>query len=231
CDLWVRYGDRVALRGVSFCCPPGVVMGVVGPNGAGKSSLLKALLGLVRPAAGEVRLFGLAPGGRPGLVAYVPQREAVDWDFPATVWDVAMMGRVGHVGWLRPAGREDRLAVEQALEAVGMRELAGRRIGELSGGQQQRVFLARALAQQAPLLLLDEPFTGVDAPTQQVLFDVMHRLKAQGRTVLVVHHDLSAARHYDLVLLLNGSPVAFGPPEQALNPDNIRRAYAGPDHA
>lgn len=226
-NLCVAYAGRTVLRDVSFVCPQGVILGVVGPNGAGKSSLLKAILGLVSPSSGSVRLLGCPAWRSRRHVAYVPQREAVDWDFPVTVWDVVMMGRVAHMGWLRRPSRQDVQAVREALLTVGLLELADRPIGRLSGGQQQRTFVARALAQQAPLLLLDEPFSGVDALTQQVLFQVMDGLRREGRTVVVVHHDLTAAQRYDLVLLLNGSPVAFGPPELVMTPYHLQRTYGG----
>ena len=202
-------------------------MGIVGPNGAGKSTLLKALLGLVPPVSGSVRLLGEPPGRQRRRVAYVPQREAVDWDFPAVVWDVVMMGRVPHIGWLRRPSLADRSHVEAALAEVGLNHLAHRPIGQLSGGQQQRVFLARALAQQPDLLLLDEPFTGIDAATEAVLYRVIDRLRSQGRTILIVNHDLGALHRYDLVALLNGRLIAFGPPLQVATPSNLEQTYAG----
>lgn len=224
--LSVAYDHRPVLWGVTFACPPGAVVGIVGPNGAGKSTLFRALLGLV-PAHGTVRVLGTAPHLARRRVAYVPQRELVDWDFPATVADVVMMGLVTRIGWLRRPAPEHRERVRQALAEVGMEELADRPIGKLSGGQQQRVFLARALVQDAELLLLDEPFVGVDAATEEVLYAAYARLKAQGRTVLVINHDLSAVDRYDLLLLLNGRVVAFGPPREVFTPENLRAAYGG----
>lgn len=226
-NLSVAYQHRLVLRNVSFSCSPGVIMGVVGPNGAGKSTLFKAILGLVPPAAGSVRLFGEVIGRHRRRVAYVPQRELVDWDFPATVRDVVMMGRVAHVGWLRRPSAADHQRVEAALAEVGMAELAERPIGQLSGGQQQRVFLARALAQGADLLLLDEPFVGVDAATEAVIYQIMERLRAAGKTILVVNHDLSAVERYDLVALVNGRLVACGPPAEVFTPGNLRATYGG----
>ena len=226
-NLSVAYQHRLVLRGVSFACPPGAIMGVVGPNGAGKSTLFKAILGLVPPAAGSVRLFGEPAHRRRRQVAYVPQRETVDWDFPATVRDVVMMGRVPHIGWLRRPRPRDDAMVEQALEEVGMRELADRPIGQLSGGQQQRAFLARALAQGAELLLLDEPFVGIDAATEELVYQIMGRLRDGGKTIVVVNHDLSAVERYDLLALINGRLVACGPPAEVFTPDNIRATYGG----
>lgn len=226
-NLTVAYDRRPVLRGVTFHCAPGTVTAVMGPNGAGKSTLFRALLGLLPPAAGRVRIFGEPPHRQRHRVAYVPQRELIDWDFPATVWDVVMMGRVRQVGWLRRPGEEDRRRVAAALAQLGLEDLADRPIGALSGGQQQRVFLARALAQGADLLLLDEPFVGVDAATEEVIFATLARLKAEGRTILVIDHDLSAADRYDRVLLLNGRLVADGPPRQVLTPEHLRATYGG----
>ena len=226
-NLSVAYQHRLVLRNVTFSCPAGAVVGVVGPNGAGKSTLFKALLGLVPPAAGCVRLFGETVGRQRRRVAYVPQRELVDWDFPATVRDVVMMGRVPHVGWLRRPTRADRERVEAALAEVGMADLADRPIGQLSGGQQQRTFLARALAQEADLLLLDEPFVGIDAATETVIYQIMERLRSAGKTILVVNHDLSAAHRYDLVVLINGRLIACGPPSEVFTPANLRATYGG----
>ena len=226
-NLSVAYQHRLVLRGVSFACPPGVIMGVVGPNGAGKSTLFKAILGLVPFAAGSVRVFGEDVSRKRRRVAYVPQRELVDWDFPATVRDVVMMGRVPHIGWLRRPSRADQERVEAALAEVGMADLADRPIGQLSGGQQQRTFLARALAQGADLLLLDEPFVGIDAATEAVIYQIMERLRGGGKTILVVNHDLSAVHRYDLMALINGRLVAWGPPSEVFTPENLRATYGG----
>ncbi len=225
--LTVAYHHRPVLRAVSFSCPPGTLVGVVGPNGAGKSTLFKAILGLAPVAGGTVRLFGGAVERHRRRVAYVPQKEMVDWDFPATVRDVVRMGRVAHVGWLRRPTRADQERVEAALAEVGMAELAEGPIGQLSGGQQQRVVLARALAQEADLLLLDEPFVGVDAATEGLIFQIMERLRSAGRTILVVNHDLSAIERYDLLVLINGRLIACGRPQEVFTPDNLRATYAG----
>ena len=225
--LTVAYHHRPVLRAVSFSCQPGTLVGVVGPNGAGKSTLFKAILGLVPLAAGSVRVFGGPVERHRQRVAYVPQKEMLDWDFPATVRDVIRMGRVAHVGWLRRPTRTDHERVEAALAEVGMAELAERPIGQLSGGQQQRVVLARALAQEAELLLLDEPFVGVDAATEDLIFQIMERLRDAGKTILVVNHDLSAVERYDLLVLINGRLIACGLPQEVFTPDNLRATYAG----
>lgn len=226
-NLYVAYHHRPVLRGVRLSCPPGVLAAFVGPNGAGKSTLFKAVLGLVKPASGSVRVFGEPVERQRQRIAYVPQRELIDWDFPATVLDVVMMGRVPRLGWLRRPGRRDREKVLEALEQVGMAEHAHRPLAALSGGQQQRVFIARALAQEPDLLLLDEPYAGVDAATQDAIHDLLTRLRREGKTILVVDHDLSSVHRYDLVALLNGRLIAFGPPSEVFTPENLRQTYGG----
>ncbi len=226
-NLSVAYQHRPVLRGVSFRCPAGTVVGVIGPNGAGKSTLFKALLGLVPPAAGTVHLFGQPVWQQRRRLAYVPQRELIDWDFPATVADVVMMGRVTRIGWLRRPSVADRQRVEEVLARVGMAEFRDRPIGRLSGGQQQRVFLARALVQDADLLLLDEPFVGVDAATEALIYALMAELAQSGRTILVINHDLNAVDRYDLLAMVNGRLVAFGPPREVFTPENLRATYGG----
>jgi manganese/iron transport system ATP-binding protein len=226
----VRYDGAVALDGVSFELGQGERVAVVGPNGAGKSTLFKVIAGLLRPTAGSLRIFGQPPGEHL-CVAYVPQRSQVDWNFPVTVADVVMMGRSGKIGLFRWPHKHDWQVVEAALERVRMQDLAQRRIGELSGGQQQRVFLARALAQEAELLLLDEPLNGLDAPSQQAIFEVLDALKALGITVLVATHDLDqAAAQFDRMMLLNRRLVVFGPPAQVLTPTHLLAAYGGHLH-
>jgi manganese/zinc/iron transport system ATP- binding protein len=228
-DLTVRYGERTVLWDVDLDLPTGVLGAIVGPNGAGKSTLLKAVVGLVRPAAGHVRVFGEPFARVRKRVAYVPQRAAVDWDFPTTVLDVATMGRYARLGWLRRPGRADREAARAALEQVGLVDLAHRQIGELSGGQQQRAFLARALAQEAELVLMDEPMAGVDAPTEAAVLEVLDELRRAGRTVLVVHHDLqTVADRFEWVALVQVRMIAAGPTAEALEPEALRRAYGGP---
>jgi manganese/zinc/iron transport system ATP- binding protein len=225
--LTVSYGERPVLRSVSFDVNSGQIVGVVGPNGAGKSTLLRAILGLIPLDAGSITLSGKPISQCRNRVAYVPQTEAVDWDFPVTVQDVVLMGRYGRLGLFGRPKHADRSAAEEALELVGMTEYAHRHIRQLSGGQQQRVFLARALCQDADILLLDEPFAGVDAATEQTIFNLITKLAAQGKTLIVVNHDLSVLDRFDIILLLNQQVVAFGPTNQAVNDRNLHRTYGG----
>jgi ABC-type Mn2+/Zn2+ transport system ATPase subunit len=227
-EVSAGYNGRLALSDVSFQVAHGGQVAIVGPNGAGKSTLFKALVGLLPLRSGRIFVHGQPLGQHKDCVAYVPQREEVDWRFPVTVADVVMMGRYKRQGWFGRASAEDRAAVRRCLEQLGIAPLAGRSIGELSGGQQQRVFLARALAQEPHILLLDEPFTGVDATTQEATLDLLDALREQGVTTLVSTHDLSlAARRFEHVLLLNREMVAFGPPAEALSAANIQRAFGG----
>jgi ABC-type Mn2+/Zn2+ transport system ATPase subunit len=226
-DLWAGYDATPALENLAFELPPGSLVGLAGPNGSGKSTLLKTLLGLLKPWRGRIELFGRPVDAVRMRVGYAPQAELVDWDFPATVRDVVMMGRYGRIGLLRRPGARDREAVERALSEVGMTELAGRQIGELSGGQQRRMLIGRALAQEADLLLLDEPMVGLDATTQHDLLALFETLRNQGKTLLVATHDLSCvAACFDLVLLLNRRLVAFGAPAEVLVPEILNEAYA-----
>ncbi len=226
--LTVGYGRQPVLWGVDYQVPAASLVAIVGPNGAGKSTLIKAVLGLLPLASGSVRFWGEPLRAERRRVGYVPQRGSVDWDFPVSVEEVVTMGRYGMLGWLRPVARRHRQAALACLEQVGMAEFAGRQISQLSGGQQQRVFLARALAQESDLYFMDEPFAGVDAATETALVEVMRRLKAEGRTVVVVHHDLSTVPEYfDDVLLLNGRVVAAGPVSDAFTNENLQRAYGG----
>ncbi len=227
-DLTVSYRGKPVLWDVDVDIPPGVMAAVVGPNGAGKSTLVKAVLGLVPPTAGHIRIFGEPYAARRREVGYVPQRSAVDWDFPTTAVDVVQMGRYGHLGWLRRPGRRERALAMEALERVGIADLAQRQIGQLSGGQQQRVFLARALVQDADVYLLDEPMAGVDAPTERAIVQLLKELRDAGRTLVVVHHDLSTVRDYfDWLVILNVRVIAQGPVAQAYTAPNLRRAYGG----
>ncbi|WP_055105878.1 metal ABC transporter ATP-binding protein [Paenibacillus ihumii] len=227
-NLTVAYQKKPVLRSVSFQIPSGKLIGVLGPNGAGKSTMLKAVLGLLPKVDGEVKIFGKPYQEQRKLVGYVPQRESVDWDFPTNALDVVMMGRYGHLGWFRRPGAEERRIALDCLGKVGMADFAGRQISQLSGGQQQRVFLARALAQNAQLYFMDEPFAGVDATTEKAIIGLLHELKEQGKTVLVVHHDLSTVKEYfDHVLLLNGELVAEGTTEDTFTPQNLQRTYGG----
>jgi len=227
-DLTVAYGDRPALWDVDLEVPAGTLTAVVGPNGAGKTTMIRSVLGLVRPVAGQIRVFGKAYEDQRRLVAYVPQRTSVDWDFPTSVLDVVTMGRYGELGWLRRPGRREREAARRALEQVGIEHLAGRQISQLSGGQQQRTFLARALVQDARLYLMDEPFQGVDATTERAIVELLQELRANGRTVLAVHHDLQTVREYfDSVALFNVRKIASGPVDEVFTEENLRLAYGG----
>ncbi len=228
--LTVRYGSEVGLEDVSCTIPAGEQMAVIGPNGAGKSTLLKTIAGLLRPSAGSVRYFGaaLAP---PGLIAYLPQRNQVDWRFPASVSDVVMMGRVGRVGLFRRPGPRDKALVAEALDLVRLSHLARRQISELSGGQQQRVFLARALAQEARILLMDEPLNGLDVGSQDLLFQTLRELRERDVTVLLTLHDLQlAARHFDSVMLLNRRLIGLGAAGEIFTPARLLEAYGGHLH-
>ena len=225
--LTVSYGVRPVLRSVSFDVPRGKLVGVVGPNGAGKSTLLKAMLGLIEPNTGSIRVRGKAVAEARSELAYVPQTEAVDWDFPVTVFDVVLMGRFGRLGLLGRPKAADRRSALRALAQVSMTTYVNRHIRQLSGGQQKRVFIARALCQDAEILLLDEPFAGVDAATEQAIFDLMDRLTTEGKTLIVVNHDLSVLNRFDLVLLLNQQVVAYGPTTETVTDANLRRTYGG----
>mgnify|MGYP006422798531 CR=1 FL=1 len=227
-DLTVAYQGKPVLWDVDIDIPPGVMAAVIGPNGAGKSTLLKSVLGVVRPTAGHVYIHGGPPSRRLRRIAYVPQRSAVDWDFPTNVLDVVMMGRYGHLGWLRWPGRHERERALAALEQVGLTELAGRQISQLSGGQQQRVFLARALVQDAQVYFLDEPLAGVDATTERTIVQLLQGLRDAGKTLVVVHHDLQTVRDYfDWLVVLNVRVAAQGPLESVYTAENLRRAYGG----
>ncbi len=225
--LSVRYNGTLALDGVSFSLCQGEQVAVVGPNGAGKSTLFKAVAGVLAPSAGEVRIAGHGPGGHI-CIAYVPQRSSVDWSFPVTVFDTVMMGRFGRLGLLRRPRREDRDYVRHCLDVVGMGELANRQIEELSGGQQQRMFIARALAQEAALMLMDEPLAGLDVPSQERIFEILEGLRERGVTLMVSTHDLNqAAEHFDRLMLLNTQLLGFGPAREVLTAENLRLAYGG----
>lgn len=227
-DLTVAYRDKPVLWDIDVQVPSGVLMAIVGPNGAGKSTLIKAMLGLVRAAAGQVLVHGRPYAEQRKLVAYVPQRGSVDWDFPTSVLDVVMMGCYGSLGWLRRPGKPQRDAAMAALGQVGMQDFAERQISQLSGGQQQRVFLARALVQNARLYLMDEPFQGVDAKTERAIVTVLQQLRADGKTVVVVHHDLETVPEYfDWVLLLNVRRIGMGPVDEVFTEENLRLTYGG----
>jgi ABC-type Mn2+/Zn2+ transport system ATPase subunit len=227
-DATVSYDGRPALDAVTMHVPHGAQVAIVGPNGAGKSTLFKALVGLLPLRSGRVLLHGRAPGGQADPIAYVPQREEIDWSFPVTVSEVVMMGRYGRLGWLRRPQTADREVVARCLDELSIAELAGRAIGELSGGQQQRVFLARALAQEPHVLLLDEPFTGVDVNAKEAILELLARLRGRRITVLVSTHDMqTAADRFELVALLKGRLVAYGPPPEVFTAENISAAFGG----
>jgi manganese/zinc/iron transport system ATP- binding protein len=229
-DLTVAYGEKPALWDVDLTVHAGTLMAIVGPNGAGKSTLIRAALGLLKPAAGTVRVFGKPYDEQRRLVAYVPQRGSVDWDFPTDVLDVVTMGRYGSLGWLRRPGHREREAAQAALEQVGLAHLEHRQIGQLSGGQQQRVFLARALVQDAQVYLMDEPFQGVDATSERAIVTLLQQLRSDGRTVVAVHHDLQTVPEYfDAVTLLNVRRVASGPVDEVFTEENLRATYGGRD--
>jgi manganese/zinc/iron transport system ATP- binding protein len=227
-DMTVAYQRKPVLWDVDYDAPEGRLIGIIGPNGAGKSTLIKAALDLVPRASGRVTFYGQPYRNQRQLVGYVPQRESVDWDFPVSALDVVAMGRYAKIGWLRPVSRAHKQAALAALERVGLVDFAHRQISQLSGGQQQRVFLARALAQEARIYFMDEPFASVDASTEKAIIQVLADLRANGRTVLVVHHDLQSVREYfDHVILLNTRIVASGPTCEVFTEENLRKTYGG----
>lgn len=227
-DVTVTYGEKPALQEVTFCVPVGTRVAVIGPNGAGKSTLFKALVGLLPLEKGSIMIHGLPLGHHLDCVAYVPQREEVDWRFPVTVADVVMMGRYGRLGWFNRPGKQDRTAVDESLERMGIADLGSKPIGNLSGGQQQRVFLARALVQEPHILLMDEPFTGVDVSTQEATLALFDTLRDQEVTVLISTHDLKlSATRFDQVLLLNHRVIAFGPAPEVLTSQTLAEAFGG----
>jgi manganese/zinc/iron transport system ATP- binding protein len=225
-DLNVNYGKTPVLWDVSFRIPKGVLVGIIGPNGAGKSTLLKAALGLVKPLSGKVDLLGESISKVRRKIAYVPQRESVDWDFPITALEVVLMGRYGRLGLFGRIRKADREAAAAALDLVGMGAYADRQIGQLSGGQQQRLFIARSLVQNAELFLLDEPFAGVDLATERSIVDLLRKQRDEGKTVFSVHHDLPTVEEYfDWVVLLNTRLVACGPAKEVFTRENLASAF------
>ncbi|MBA3468500.1 MAG: metal ABC transporter ATP-binding protein [Herpetosiphonaceae bacterium] len=231
-DLTVAYQEKPVLWDIDLQVPAGVLAAIIGPNGAGKSTLIKATLGLLPAAAGTISMFGKPYRDQRLLVGYVPQRSSVDWDFPTDALDVVMMGTYGQLGWIKRPGKQQREQAMHCLEQVGMADFAHRQISQLSGGQQQRVFLARALAQNAQLYLMDEPFVGVDALTERAIVLLLQELRNQGKTVICVHHDLeSAPAYFDWVALLNVRMIAAGPMATTWTTENITRTYGGRMHA
>lgn len=226
--MTVAYQRKPVLWDVDYDAPPNRLVAIVGPNGAGKSTLIKACLGLVPRASGQVEFWGQSYRNSRARVGYVPQRESVDWDFPVSALDVVCMGRYRRIGWFRPVTSTHKAAALACMDRVGMRDYADRQISQLSGGQQQRVFLARALAQEADLYFMDEPFAGVDAATERAIVDVLRELKSAGKTVMVVHHDLQTVPEYfDDVILLNMRIVAAGPVRDVFTKDNLHKTYGG----
>lgn len=226
--LSVNYRGVEALRDICLDIQPGRLTGIIGPNGAGKSTLMKAMLGLVPLETGSVVYNGKPLSQQRQRVAYVPQRSQIDWDYPATVWDVVIMGRVRKTGWLRPFSSVSRRIATQALERVGMVEYKNRPIGQLSGGQQQRVFLARSLAQEAEIFCFDEPFVGIDQKTEAVIFSLFRELAASGKIVIVINHDLGESIvNFDDLILLNQDLIASGNRQQVLKEDYLQQAYGG----
>lgn len=227
-DLTVAYHRKPVIWDICVDFPKGQLIGVVGPNGAGKSTLLKAAMDLVPRASGRVMVFGKPYEKNRHRVAYVPQRESVDWDFPVDALDVVTMGLYGKIGWCMPVRRKHRQAALEALDRVGIADLAKRQISQLSGGQQQRTFLARALVQDADLYLMDEPFAAVDASTERAILNILQEMRARGKTVLVIHHDLqTVADYFDYVVLLNMRVVAHGPTKTTFTEQNLTKTYGG----
>jgi len=227
-DMTIAYQKKPVLWDVDLDIPEGVLVGIIGPNGAGKSTMIKAVMNLVPKASGWVKVFDRPYEKMRSAIGYVPQRESVDWDFPINALDVVLMGRYGHIGWIRRPSAEDRDIASEALEKVGMLEFGQRQISQLSGGQQQRVFLARALAQDARIYMMDEPFAGVDASTEKAIIDLLIELRRQGKTILVVHHDLQTVTDYfDWVIMLNMRVVTYGRTNEVFTDENLQKTYGG----
>jgi manganese/zinc/iron transport system ATP- binding protein len=227
-DLTVAYREKPVLWDIDLTIPEGKLVAIVGPNGAGKSTLIKAILGLVPATSGTATIYGEPYVKNRRLVGYVPQRGSVDWDFPTTVLDVVMMGLYGQLGWVRRPGKREREVALECLDQVGMREFANRQINQLSGGQQQRVFLARALAQDAKVYFMDEPFAGVDAATETAIVDILRLLRGAGKTIIVVHHDLeTVCEYFDWIVFLNVQVIDSGPVPATFTAENLRKTYGG----
>ncbi len=225
-DLTVSYDLKPVLWDIDLNIPQGVLMAIIGPNGAGKSTLIKTMLGLLNPVSGTVEFEGKSYKEVQKHIAYVPQRGSVDWDFPTSVYDVVLMGRYGHAGWFKPISKKDKDIANEALKKVNMQAFKHRQISELSGGQQQRVFLARALAQEADIYFMDEPFQGVDAKTEKAIIELLKKLKEENKTVIVVHHDLETVEAYfDWVTLLNMQIVDAGPVKKVFTKENLAKTY------
>lgn len=227
-DLTVAYHRKPVIWDVSFDIPPGKLVGIVGPNGAGKSTLIKAIMGLIPKASGRVQIFGKPYQKNRHRVGYVPQRESVDWDFPVDALDVVTMGLYKEIGWCLPVRKKHRVRAMEALDRVGIADYAHRQISQLSGGQQQRTFLARALVQNADLYLMDEPFAAVDAATEKAIVQILQEMKQDGKTALVIHHDLQTVPEYfDYVILLNMRVIDHGLTADVFTPENLQKTYGG----
>lgn len=227
-DLTVAYGEKPVLWDIDLSVPKGILMAIVGPNGAGKTTMIKSIMGLIQPVAGQVLVFGKPLKEQRNRVGYVPQRTSVDWDFPTTVMDTVLMGQYGGLGWFKRPGAKQKERAVAALEKVGMQDFHNRQISQLSGGQQQRVFLARALGQNADIYIMDEPFQGVDATTERAIVAILQELRAADKSVIVVHHDLQTVPEYfDWATLLNVRRIASGPVEDVFTDENLRLAYGG----
>jgi manganese/zinc/iron transport system ATP- binding protein len=227
-DLTVSFDKKPVLWNIDLSLPEGKLIGIIGPNGAGKSTLIKSVMGLLPLSSGYSKIFDQDIDAVRDRISYVPQRESVDWDFPASVMDVVLMGRYSKLGLFKRPRKADKDVAMESLQKVGMENYAQRQISQLSGGQQQRVFLARALAQQADIYFLDEPFSGVDAATEKAIIDLLREMSSKGKTVIVVHHDLQSVNQYfDWVILLNTRLVAYGPTDTTFSPENLQETYGG----
>lgn len=228
-DLTVIYEQKPVIWDLDLKIPQQIMLGIVGPNGSGKTTLLKSILGIIKPVAGSITIEQPAQDCSKNLIAYVPQKNSVDWNFPVSVYDVVMMGRYNYIPWYKGPSKQDHETAVWALEQVKMLDFSDRHISQLSGGQQQRVFLARALAQQAQILILDEPFSGIDIVTERLILQLLQTLKAQGKTIIVVHHDLTTVQQYfDWTFLMNVRHIALGQTEQVLTPENIEKTFRIP---
>ena len=227
-DLTVSYDQSPVLWNVDLSLPEGKLIGILGPNGAGKSTLIKAIMGLVQASGGYVKIFNKDLEQVRNRISYVPQRESVDWNFPASVLDVVLMGTHGKLGLFKRPGKKEKELAHSCLEKVGMSAFASRQISELSGGQQQRVFIARALAQEADLYLMDEPFAGVDMATETAIFQLLQEMSKEGKTIVVVHHDIhSAMSYFEWIIMLNLHLVASGPKQEVVSEELLRKTYGG----
>jgi manganese/zinc/iron transport system ATP- binding protein len=227
-DLTVAFGKKPVLWDIDLDIPKGSLTAIVGPNGAGKSTLLKSALGILTPTAGRVDVFGQPLSRQRSQIAYIPQRNSVDWDFPTNVLDLVLMGTYSDLGWFKRPGKAEKSRAMNALEKVSMQDFADRQISQLSGGQQQRIFLARALVQNAAIYIMDEPFVGVDAVTEKAIVNLLKELRDQQKTVIVVHHDLQTIDDYfDWICLLNVRQIAFGKVSETFTDENLRLTYSG----